>query len=238
MKIIFALLIILTTLPTWAATPTITELLGKNPYYELYNRVNDLYKKYERAREREQSTENKLLGAAGIGATGIGGMMLAQSAAENAADDDAERAMQAYLATFRCDYGGGKTVRGGEQEIELPGGNELINLYSEYIALANDLKLRKEQLGLKPGIESEPILDGATSGLYDDIAVGKTGGAYTSLARALMDPKGADAAAWAAQRAETAKNLKTGAITAGVGAGGSAVGNLLINKDKDKENKK
>ena len=200
-------------------------------------KVQELQENAEKMREREQSTENKLLGAAGIGATGIGGMMLAQSAAENAADDDAERAMRAYLATFRCDYGGGKTVRGGEQEIELPGGNELINLYSEYIALANDLKLRKEQLGLKPGIESEPILDGATSGLYDDIAVGKTGGAYTSLARALMDPKGADAAAWAAQRAETAKNLKTGAITAGVGAGGSMIGNLAINSGEDKKNK-
>ncbi|MBP3397493.1 MAG: hypothetical protein J6K82_01020 [Alphaproteobacteria bacterium] len=199
--------------------------------------VDKLKADADAAREREQSTENKLIGAAGIGATGIGGMMLAQSAAENAADDDAERAMRAYLATFRCDYGGGKTVRGGEQEIELPGGNELINLYSEYIALANDLKVRKEQLGLKPGIESEPILDGATSGLYDDIAVGKTGGAYTSLARALMDPKGADAAAWAAQRAETAKNLKTGAITAGVGAGGSMIGNLAINSGEDKKNK-
>ena len=155
--------------------------------------------------------------------------------AEENADADAEAAMRAYLATFHCNYGAGKNIPGGERDIELPGGNELIGLYSEYVNLANDLKIRKTALDMRPGIESEPILDAATSGLYDDVAIGKTSGAYTSLARALMDPNGADAAAWAAQKAETADKKKTGMITAGIGAGGALVGNLAINSGKEKQ---
>jgi FMN-dependent NADH-azoreductase len=122
--------------------------------------------------------------------------------------------------------------------VQLPGGNELVGLYSEYVNLANDLKVRKNALGMKPGIESESILDSATSGLYDDVAIGKTSGAFTSLARALQNPDGPDAAAWAAQKSDTANKLKTGATMAGIGAVGGAVGNLLINNDKDDDKSK
>lgn len=200
-------------------------------------KIDELRDNATAMRDKERSTANKLLGAAGIGATGIGGMQMASAMAEENADADAERAMRAYLATFHCNYNGGKNIAGGERDIELPGGNELINLYSEYVNLANDLKTRKTALDMRPGIESEPILDAATSGLYDDVAIGKTSGAYTSLARALMDPNGADAAAWAAQKEETANKKKTGMITAGIGAAGSLVGNLAINSGKDKQNK-
>lgn len=200
-------------------------------------KIDELRDNATAMRNKEQSTANKLLGTAGIGATGIGGMQMASAMAEENADADAERAMRAYLATFHCNYGAGKNIAGGETNVELPGGNELINLYSEYVNLANDLKARKTALDMRPGIESESILDAATSGLYDDIAIGKTSGAYTSLARALMDPNGADAAAWAAQKAETADKKKTGMITAGIGAAGSLVGNLAINSGKDKQNK-
>lgn len=179
----------------------------------------------------EQSTENKLLGAAGMGAAGIGGMQVASALAEKNADEDAERDMAAYLATFRCDYGHGLNIKGGETGIELPGANSLIPLYQEYVNLANDLKVRKNALGMKPGIESEKILDAATSGLYDNQSIGKVDGAFTSLARALADPTGADAAEWAAQKDATAKKLKTGAIVAGVGILGSAVGNAIINRN-------
>ena len=185
-------------------------------------------------KDKEQSTENKLLGAAGIGATGIGGMQLASGLAEKNADEDAEMTMKAYLATFTCRYGE-KSVAGGEVDVELPGGNELVSLYSEYVALANDLKVRKQALGVKPGIESEAILDGATTGLYDDVGTGKTSGAYASLARALQDPNGEDAKLWAAQKQEAADKIKKGAITAGVGAVGSLVGNLIINSKAPKE---
>ncbi|MDW2958707.1 MAG: hypothetical protein R8M37_02765, partial [Alphaproteobacteria bacterium] len=119
--------------------------------------------------------------------------------------------------------------------VELPGGNLLLPLYTEYVALANDLKVRKAALGMQPGIESEAILEGATSGLYDDVALGKTGGAYTSLARALSDPNGEDAKKWAAQKEATAKDKKTGTTLAAVGAIGSAVANIAINKNAPKE---
>ena len=200
-------------------------------------KIDELRDNADAMKTNEQSTANKLLGATGMGAAGSGGMQMASAMAEENADADAEAAMRAYLATFHCNYGAGKNIPGGERDIELPGGNELIGLYSEYVNLANDLKIRKTALDMRPGIESEPILDAATSGLYDDVAIGKTSGAYTSLARALMDPNGTDAAAWAAQKAETADKKKTGMITAGIGAGGSLVGNLAINSGKAKQNK-
>ncbi len=199
-------------------------------------KVDELKENAQKMKDKEQSTANKLLGAAGIGATGIGGMQMASAMAEQNADEDAERDMRAYLATFHCNYGGGKNVKYGETDVELPGGNELIGLYSEYVNLANDLKIRKTALDMRPGIESESILDSATSGLYDDVAIGKTSGAYASLARALLDPNSADAAEWAKQKADTASKKKTGMITAGIGAAGSLVGNLVINSgDKKKE---
>lgn len=198
-------------------------------------KVAELQENYDNMKEIENSFENRMLGATGIASMGMGGMQLASAISEDRADDAAEQQMKAYLATFSCTYANGKRFSGGETAIELPGGNELINLYSEYVGLANDLKTRKEALNLRPGIEAQPILDSATSGLYDDIATGKTTGAFTSLARALSDPNSADAAAWAAQREETAKQKKTALTTIGVGAVATVAGNLLINRNNEKE---
>ena len=198
--------------------------------------IDELQKNADAMKEKEQSTANKLLGGAAIGATGIGAMQAASAYSEQQADEEAEQAMKAYLATFHCNYGGGINVKGGEKDVQLPGGNELIDLYAEYVNLANNLKVRKAALDLRPGIESEAILDSATSGLYDDVAIGKTSGAFTSLARALQDPEGEDAKAWAAQKDDSAKKMKTGLTVAGIGAIGGAVGNLIINKDAPKEN--
>ncbi len=193
------------------------------------DKIDELRDNYNAMKENEQSFANRMLGAASMGSMGIGGMMVASSLSEQKSDADAEQDMAAYLETFRCDYGAGRNIKGGEANIELPGASELIPLYSEYVSLANDLKLRKEQLGLKAGIEAEKILDSATTGLYDDVSTGITGGAYASLARALQNPDGEDAKLWAAQKEKTAKNLKTGAITAGVGAVVGIAGNVLIN---------
>ncbi len=198
-------------------------------------KVAELRENYEDMKEIENSFENRTLGATGMATMGMGGMQLATSLAEDKADDAAEQQMKAYLATFSCTYANGKRFKGGESAIELPGGNELINLYSEYVGLANDLKERKSALGMRAGIESEPILDSATSGLYDDISVGKTSGAFTSLARALSDPNSEDAAAWAAQRAETAEKKKTALTTIGAGAVATIAGNLLINSNNPEE---
>ena len=201
-------------------------------------KIDELQKNADAMKEKEQSTANKLLGGAAIGATGIGAMQAASAYSEQQADEEAEQAMKAYLATFHCNYGGGINVPGGEKDVQLPGGNELIDLYAEYVNLANNLKVRKAALDLRPGIESEAILDSATSGLYDDVAIGKTSGAFTSLARALQDPEGEDAKAWAAQKDASAKKMKTGLTIAGIGAIGGAVGNLLINRNSEKENSK
>ncbi len=187
-------------------------------------------------KEKEQSTANKMLGAVGMGATGIGAMQMMSGAAEQKADEDAEADMKAYLETFTCKFGDTR-VKGGEKNIELPGANALMAQRTEYIALANDLKTRKESLGMKPGIESELILDQASTGLYDDVHTGKTGGKFTSVSRALLDKNSDDAKAWAEQKADAADKKKTGMITAAAGVGISAIGNLALNSGKNKQDK-
>ncbi len=201
-------------------------------------KIAELQKNADEMKAKEQSTANSLLGAASIGAMGIGGMQTASALAEQNADEAAEQDMAAYLATFRCDYGQGMFIQGGESNITLPGANVLLPLYNEYTTLAADLKTRKEALGMTPGIESETILDAATSGLYDNAAIGKTDGAFTSLSSAMLYANSADAAEWEAQKSETASQLKTGATVAGVGALVGIAGNILINEvgDKPKEN--
>ena len=200
-------------------------------------RVDELRENAKKMHDKETSTTNKLIGAAGIGATGIGTSQALSALSEQRADKNAENDMRAYLATIKCDYGTGKTVNGGETGIELPGGNELTQYVTQYKTLAADLKVRKTALGMSPGIESETIIDAAETGLYDNAATGKTNGAFTSLSRALSDETSADAQAWAQQKADTASKLKTGAIVAGVGAVGSAIANLAVNSGADKQNK-
>ena len=200
--------------------------------------IDELQQNADAMREREQSLANRMTGGIAIGATGIGGMQIGAALAEQSADDAAERDMAAYLATFRCDYGSGLNIQGGETNIQLPGANTLLPLYNEYTTLAADLKTRKEALGMAPGIESEVILDAATSGLYDNESLGITDGVYTSISRALMAPDGTDASEWAAQRADTQQQLKTGAIVAGAGALVGVAGNVLTNyvgKNQPKE---
>lgn len=200
-------------------------------------RVDELRENAKKMHDKETSTANKLIGAAGIGATGIGTSQALSALSEQRADNRAEDDMRAYLATIKCDYGTGKTVNGGDTGIELPGGNELTQYATQYKTLAADLKVRKTALGMSPGIESETIIDAAETGLYDNAATGKTNGAFTSLSRALSDETSADAQAWAQQKADTASKLKTGAIVAGVGAVGSAIANLAVNSGADKQNK-
>ena len=197
-------------------------------------KIKELQENADAMKAKEQSTANKLLGAASMGSMGIGGMQIASALAEQKADTAAEQGMSAYLATFKCSYGQGINIQGGENNITLPGANILLPIYNEYITLASDLKSKKESLGLSPGIESEIIQDAATSGLYDNKSLGITNTAFTSVSRALMNENSEDAAEWAAQKADTASQLKTGAIVAGVGAAVGIVGNILINEVADK----
>ena len=205
----------------------------KNGALSTYLKVLKLQRERDATKSREQSTANKMLTAVTMAATGIGGMQLAQGLAEQNADAEAEAAMKAYLATFTCEYGGGR-IAGGTQNVELPGTNLLTPLIMEYKELAADLKARKEALGMAPGIESEVVLDAAMVGLHNDVNTGKTSGAYTSLSRALSGDADA-AAAWDAQKQESAQKVKTGATVGGVGAAGGAVGNAIINGKSGKK---
>lgn len=194
-----------------------------NSAENLYNEYqSELNENLDAMRETEQSLENRMLGGATMGATGIGGQMLASGLAEQSADDAAIMDMNAYLATFKCDYGMGLNISGGETNITLPGANILLPLRSEYIELATRLRQAKESLGLPLGIESVEILDPTDANLYDNAAVGVTDYAL-------------DTAAERAASTETDEKIQTGAITAGVGAAAGLVGNLIINRDAPKE---
>lgn len=186
---------------------------------------------FDDAKATEQSRENRMLTAATTAATGIGGMQLAQGLAEQRADKSAAQDMAAYIATMRCSYANGKSVKAGPDEIELPGGNDanLMKLRNEYFALANDLKERKTALGMKPGIESEEILDKAATGLYDDESVGITSGTYASLYRAQMLGSSTDQEQIDADKKTSKTRVIGGGVAAGVGVVGGTLGNSLIN---------
>lgn len=190
---------------------------------------------YQQAKKRETSLANRTLTAMTMAATGIGGMQLAQGLAEQKADKDAEMAMNAYMATFRCEYGGGKSFKGGATQIELPGGNdsEMMKMRQSYFKLAADLKERKNILGLKAGIESLVVLDKVQTGLYDDEGVGVTSGAYGSLYRAKTGSE-ADQAKLDEAGQVSAGRVKGGGAALGTGAVGGVSGDLLINHMKKK----
>ncbi len=196
------------------------------------DRIKELDENYQAMREKEQSLENRILGATGIATMGAGGQMIAAGLAEQQSDADAERDMAAYLASFRCDWGNGQSARGGDTNISLAGNAQFTNLYREYMELAADLKARKTALEMSPGIESEVILNSANTGLYDNAGLGKVDGAFVSLADALSDPTGAAAIAWQEQKDATANKIKTGAIVAGVGGAATLAGDIIINNGK------
>ena len=197
--------------------------------------LSDLEQNAQDVKANEQSLANRTLGAASMATMGLGAMQAASAKAEKNIYEDVEQDMASYLATFRCDFGTGKRFQGGEKNIQIPGTAELIPLYSEYVNLANDLKARKEQLGMRAGIESEKILDSATTGLYDDVSTGITSGVYASLSRALMNPDGEDAKKWAEMKGETDKNLKQGLTAVGIGAVVGVAGNAIVNAKSPKD---
>ena len=194
-------------------------------------RLEELQKAYEEAKANEQSLANRTLTALTVAATGLGGMELAMGLAEQKADKEADMDMTAYIETMRCTYGDGKQVKAGPEEIELPGGNnaELMKLRSEYFALANDLKERKEALGMKPDIESEVVMDKSQMGLYDDENIGITDGVYASLYRAKALNSETDQAKINEDKEASKNRVIAGSVLAGVGVVGSVVGNSLIN---------
>ena len=193
-------------------------------------KVDDAQAELDAAKEKEQSTANRMLGGLTTLATGIGGMQLAQGIAEKKADSAADKDMNAYIATMKCTYGDGKSVPFSVEPVELPGGNnaDLMKYRTEYIALAKDLKERKTALDLKPGIEAEEIIDKATAGLYDDENKGITGGTYASRYRAATGSE-QDQKGLAADKKEAKTRMIAGGVVAGVGVVGGIIGNSIIN---------
>ena len=187
---------------------------------------------YKHERDNAQSWANKGVTAASTLMTGEGAMKAAQAIAEQKADKKAEEQMAAYITTMDCEYGNGQPVALGKEET-LPAG-DLAKYYAEYKQLADKLKETKTALNLRPGIESEVLYDRAETGLYQYADTERQSGGFTSLSRALMNPEGADAEQWNAQKAEVAKDLTTGTLLT---AGGLLVGasNILVNRNHKKE---
>lgn len=209
-------------------TPDIDSLFAQ--LQDLWNMQHaDLQENAQNMKDKEQSVANKILGGVAIGAAGIGGMNLMSAMAEQQSDAAAESDMRAYLATFACDYGAGRNIKGGQTNIEVPGGNDLIFIVTEYRALAADLKIRKDALGKSPGIEAEVLFDIADTGLYDNVGTGRQSGAYTSLSVALTDENSQSASDWQQQVADSQHQVNTGVATVGVAAVGSAAANMAIN---------
>jgi len=198
---------------------------------ELAANTKDLEENYQNMKDKETSLENRLLGAAGMATVGIGGMMAASALSEQSADAAAESDMTAYLQTFQCKIGD-KRFRGGEMGVGTGTGNELIELYQQYVDLAADLKERKAALGIKAGIESEVIMDKANAGLYDDTGKGIENGTYASLYRASKG-NDTDKSKFDDAKDTSANRVKYGGVAAGVGAVGGLIGNAIINDDDD-----
>ena len=153
---------------------------------------------YRHEYDHTQSDANKALTAGSTLMTGEGAMKAAQALAEQRADERAEREMAQYITTMKCEYGGGQQVDLGKEET-LPFG-ELSKYYTEYKQLADKLKETKAALNLRPGIENEVLYEKAETGLYQYQTAETGGGGFTSVARALINPDGADATAWNAQK--------------------------------------
>jgi len=202
------------------------------------NKLDELKQTFEDAKANEQSLANRTLTAASIAATGIGGMELAMGLSEQKADKEAQQDMSAYIASFRCEYGNGKQVKAGPEEIVLPGGNDekLMSLRTKYMTLATDLKERKTALGMKPGIESEEILDKTAMNLYDDENTGIESGAYGSLYRAKMLGSEEDQAKLDEEAKKSKNRVIAGATVAGAGIVGGIAGNMAINGTDGKKN--
>ena len=190
---------------------------------------------YQDEYNNSQSLANRLLGGGSTLMTGEGAMAAASAYAEQRADKAAEQDMAAYLATFKCEYGKGKSFNGGNTEITLPGGNELTGYYTEYKQIADRVKEYKTALGLRPGIESEVLYEHAQTGLYQYENIGITGGAYTSLSRALQDSESKDATDWEQQKSDTAEKLKKGLIAAASGVIAGVAGNYFINGKRQRQ---
>jgi len=201
---------------------------------KLQEQVKGAEEEYASARENEMSLKNRLMSGATIGATGIGGMQLASGIAEQSADADAAADMAAYTQKMQCRVGG-RRYNFNEKSVNVGGENSLTGLYSEYVALADDMARRRTELEQSPGIESAIVFKREYTGLYDDVGTGVQNGTYASLYRASIGNE-KDASRIADDVAKSETRIKTSAVVAGVGVAGGTIGNVLINSNDDTKN--
>lgn len=198
-----------------AAINSARNLINKNP--EALKKFRD----NATSVSRTNMIDKAITGVSGA-SMGVGGMQLAQGLGEQAADKDATSQMQGYLSGLYCTYAGSR-VSYGATGVQLDGGNELDLMREEFINKATALKKTKEQLGLSSGIESEVVLDRATTGLYQNEGTNRAASEFGRLSEALLDDTGRDAQLIADQQA-TSQTRVTGGAIAAVGGAAVAIG--------------
>lgn len=206
------------------------EIVQTEPDSEKIKKAEEAEAKYKAAAEKEKA--GRAHSAIATGLSTAGGYMLGEAIAERIADNDAEEAMNDYLAGMRCSYAGGQNVELG-QTVEIPGGDELFNYYNKYKQIAERLKRTKAALNLPAGIESQVVYDKAETNLYKYTTLGARSGGEISLARALTDPNSEDAAAWAAQKEKTNTNMTIGGGLATSGLATGIIGRIAVNNKYD-----
>ena len=188
--------------------------------------TTELENDYKDATEHEK--KYALASGASMAAMGLGGMELGKGIAEKQADKDAEADMRKYISSFRCTVGD-KPVAGMSTNNEVPGANQLIELYQKYADLADSIKQRKEALGMKPGIESQVAMSKA--GLYDNVGQGIINGTYPSLYRAAKGNQ-ADIEGLQEKKDATERRQSVGGTLTAGGAALGVVTNVKARKEK------
>ena len=147
--------------------------------------------------------------------------------AQAASDEEWARTIKNLNDSFRCGiYGMEHNIAYGAESMAPLYSDRFKYLREQYIGnnstgeigLAMRVKSYKEQLGLRPGIESELILD--TSLLFKSESRGEE--EFTGHGTAEQRQESGDAA----------RRAKTGTIITGIGAIGGIAGNIVINEIK------
>ena len=194
---------------------------AKNNSRKTYSpeRMVELEAAAKKAKDKEQSRANKMLGGLTMLATGIGGMQLAQGMSEMRIDRESADDMEAYLLTIKCGIAGSRNVNYGSGATAPETTRQFGDARLEYTTLAGKIKKAKTSLGMPPGMESE-FQDLDTSSLYQGRGMDEDGISNRF-----------DTAAERAAEDGGKKRAITGGAVAGAGVLGGVVGNSVINKE-------
>ncbi|MDR0803563.1 MAG: hypothetical protein LBO08_00530 [Rickettsiales bacterium] len=197
-------------------------------------KVAALQENYDNMKAKENSTANKTLTSVSMLATGEGAMMALQGSAEQNADADAARDMQATLDSWRCGINNKMlNIRFGAIARSPTYPADLSALITEYKETALKTKAYKESLDMLPGIESEILAN--TDDLYSNAATGKTGNQFdTALER---KETGGTSKIGGLIEMNTRDMTKLGTQMFAGGAAVGMIGNLAINSGKSKQEK-